>query len=97
MIYVLFTENKFYKFLVLADTRIDSDISRGVTLECEPAVNGTTGHAYDCKLRWWQSIRLLFLFTWRVMSWWSSSLNVDVLQEIRVYICFLACFNYQFN
>jgi hypothetical protein len=41
MIYVLFTEHMYCKFHVLADTRIDGDISRGVNLDCEPAVNGT--------------------------------------------------------
>jgi len=47
MIYVLSNEHKYCKFLELTDTRIDSDIPRGVNLECEPAVNGKTGHAYD--------------------------------------------------
>jgi len=67
MIYVHFTEHKYWKFLELTDTRIHGDIPRGLHLESEPGVNGKTAHAYDCKqqrtLSWRQFIRPSFLLT----------------------------------
>jgi len=91
MIYVHFTEYKYYKFFELTDTRIHGDIPRGVNLDCEPAVNGKTAHAYNCKLQttlsWRQFIRPSFLFTSTVeLPLRSSSFNLDILQEFDVQV-----------